>query len=1736
MTEQIIAGALFRVLSVYTDNSGGQDTRAFFRLDGFDDQVYRRLCDLFKHSQDLQGRPVVVRSTSPLGPGYEQFELEPGRTATAYRNNVLEGQTLVLIFNKVTSDRQSLSNLFLVNESLLARQHLDLLIEATFKPSRVSHGDFVMLRKFVETLCVIREPQLRSLVVFLTRVKEAILRTEEMHAAIGQALPAIQLFRSTQVASILGQGKSVAAIIRKINAAANHTLQSIESKDVDKHLDKLDGILFENNHAAKRAALEDYLRGIDTKSALEIDWAEIEPLLSGRRSGSSRSKRAAFQSQLMQLGTDLQDVLQKDDTLAILENNHKDVIDSLLEGQAPDLIDIEGLIDVYGSQIGNKLAKRVSTVLDIGKPARTEDFPLGLTSLVIKMISKLAHIPAGIRVLVRLLSSDPSAQAASAFQTLYGGLPNLLFSIAEWDIDTLTQIAAAELDHEDEPEDKPHLLLFEVVILSSGERLDRHELEWQYKPGGPLSDLVQVVRTLRGGISRGQAPIPIFSCDTNGKTPDVAVLSRSLGSWWGTPFKSMSTQWKAVLAKHRGFSPIGSEQVAQAMGVLEGSFAQFLESSTQGILWQIEPLLHSYKSLLDTVGKELNTEVEIKLATDLINRAWTIASPANEWLVVPLFHPMKLLWFLNRVRHFNTLLDRLLTPGGPPAVADSGWLQRDIALRFSSAYFPAVIIYGDLDTESHVFLPSEEANGVELFRPSESSQGYVATAGDQDAPDRATLKNAAEQVVNALESYIEAYPFASSGVKILLANVQSPALAIEILRKVMPRRIALTLTVHSTGQTSLLYAALNTWVDQNEEMRDRSEGSYFPNIQVVVQEGNLADLIAKPPRYDMVVLVDALSEAGQEVAFRQTEALTPEPLEQFVPFFQALMDPFAHGATRREMALTPPKLPALVRQFYGSQAANLSPHNKPLTNPGAIEFKRILKLGNWPQTLKHLHERAVWVLCYDINADRFLLNQTVDKEHLHIIRYVLGLGPKKQHNLTVSSSFRSREDVVRRMTQRLESLLSDFQPGFRQKLGRSLVDRAQKLSGSVVLRAAGPGTMLNELLGLVMAKRRVEERLRSSWPECLVTWVYLDDYPDWFRTGKRPDMLAVATRRAADGGLELHLCVVEAKCVTSAAVDREYSDALMQVHKGTEHLLRTFAPGKPYIDSEHWYTQLYQAIVSNLEFSNDQEDQVVALRAILEGSYDLKMIGEAWVFGYDSSSFSGSSDIETDMGKSEYVWGFRVNSRGVRQTLAQVLRETGTNAIELPEEFAPYPRNTPKAVPSTPIHQATDEPPDVSPRLDNNRDPLAYRSVAREVAAGQDYLLMDGSIEQPNDEQIVTPISEIPIVPPLNNNPLELLLDYDTRGDEATAEEYAQDCLDRTIRFLKGFDQLVKPAGYQIGPRVIRLKVGITLNRTSSFKNVTARKTDLRLQLRLESEPNFQAGNDGTIWIDIPRPQPSTVGLKALLKAVSPSKAKPETRFPLGLQMDGSPYIADLRKIPHWLVGGTSGSGKSVFLRSVLLSLMLTNSPETLRLVIVDPKGDLVAFRNSPYTSDYVHTRINLAQKAVQVLKSVKHQMDERLDLMVNKHMVNEIDDFHRIEGKISLPRVVVLIEEYGDLVSNDEFSKELAGLVEQIAAIGRAPGIHLFVCTQNPVVKTVSTDIKANCAGRVALWVKTQVNSQVILDEPGAEDLLKNGDMLFKSDGPTVRIQAPFVDNLTELQPVLQSLANRFGTQNEET
>ena len=376
--------------------------------------------------------------------------------------------------------------------------------------------------------------------------------------------------------------------------------------------------------------------------------------------------------------------------------------------------------------------------------------------------------------------------------------------------------------------------------------------------------------------------------------------------------------------------------------------------------------------------------------------------------------------------------------------------------------------------------------------------------------------------------------------------------------------------------------------------------------------------------------------------------------------------------------------------------------------------------------------------------------------------------------------------------------------------------------------------------------------------------------------------------------------------------------------------------------------------------------------------------------------------------------------------------------------------------------------------------------------------------------------------------PPPTVLAPDTGG---TTEEQLRSFIDEQTgiidRTLQAFHVEGKIVSVTAGARVIMFEwqpaPGVKANRLEHLAD------DLTIALKAERvRVVLPLPGKGTVGIEIPHPAPSTVTLGGLLGSRADPKAAGDLPMFLGRAITGEPLIADLVQMPHLLIAGTTGSGKSVCIHAVLSSLFMTRSPDELRLILIDPKRvEMMAYRDSPHLVCPVMTE---AKKSVAALRWVVGVMEARYRLLArygcrdlhafNRHLAEEgeleeaPDPAEVVMSPAGLPWIVVAIDELADLMVAKP--GEVEDALQRIAQMARGVGIHLVVATQRPSVDVLTGVIKANMPSRIAFQVATRVDSRTILDEGGADQLLGKGDMLYWPAGAAAaqRAQGAFLSS----------------------
>ncbi|EAK1829741.1 cell division protein FtsK [Campylobacter jejuni] len=410
--------------------------------------------------------------------------------------------------------------------------------------------------------------------------------------------------------------------------------------------------------------------------------------------------------------------------------------------------------------------------------------------------------------------------------------------------------------------------------------------------------------------------------------------------------------------------------------------------------------------------------------------------------------------------------------------------------------------------------------------------------------------------------------------------------------------------------------------------------------------------------------------------------------------------------------------------------------------------------------------------------------------------------------------------------------------------------------------------------------------------------------------------------------------------------------------------------------------------------------------------------------------------------------------------------------------------------------------------------------LAKEIAINQALLreIEQGEIEKPKDFTL----------PPLDflANPKE----HRQEINESEIDKKIYNLLEKLRRFKIGGDVISTYVGPVVTTFEFRPSADVKVSRILNLQD------DLTMALMAKSI-RIQAPIPGkdVVGIEVPNDEIQTIYLREILQSEVFKNAKSPLTIALGKDIVGNAFVTDLKKLPHLLIAGTTGSGKSVGINSMLLSLLYRNSPKTLRLMMIDPKMlEFSIYNDIPHLLTPVITD---PKKAVNALSNMVAEMERRYRLMADaktKNIENYNEKMKELGGK-ELPFIVVIIDELADLMMTA--GKDVEFYIGRLAQMARASGIHLIVATQRPSVDVVTGLIKANLPSRISYKVGQKIDSKVILDAMGAESLLGRGDCLFTPPGTSsiVRLHAPFASEF-EIEKIVDFLKDQQSVEYDES
>lgn len=460
-------------------------------------------------------------------------------------------------------------------------------------------------------------------------------------------------------------------------------------------------------------------------------------------------------------------------------------------------------------------------------------------------------------------------------------------------------------------------------------------------------------------------------------------------------------------------------------------------------------------------------------------------------------------------------------------------------------------------------------------------------------------------------------------------------------------------------------------------------------------------------------------------------------------------------------------------------------------------------------------------------------------------------------------------------------------------------------------------------------------------------------------------------------------------------------------------------------------------------------------------------------------------------------------------------------AVEGAEEVPPVPPLPEEEEPAgegTPEEEPKEEEPAIPEAPEEEQAPVPEPVPAPEPASSP-----ASAVAAPATRAPITAI----VKPEYKFPPLSLL--HTDGGAGASHNDVAKNAalIESTLR---SFGVMAKVIHASVGPTVTRFElrpeVGVRVSKIEGLSNELAMAlaaTHIRIEAPIPGK--------SAVGIEIPNAKSVAVPLRDVLDSDEFKHGKGHILVALGKDITGKPVVTDLAKMPHLLIAGSTGSGKSVCINCIITSIIYHSRPEDVKLMLIDPKVvELSVYNGIPHLRTEVITNMKKAEGA---LNWAVREMEARYQLFAGAKVRN-IDGYNKMNPDKKMPYILIIVDEFADLMN--VAAKEVEVLIQRLTQKARAAGIHLILATQRPSADVITGVIKSNIPSRIAFMVESALNSRIILDEGGAETLLGKGDMLFKQAGAltTVRIQGAFISD-EEVEAVVDYVRNECLQQEKE-
>lgn len=1086
--------------------------------------------------------------------------------------------------------------------------------------------------------------------------------------------------------------------------------------------------------------------------------------------------------------------------------------------------------------------------------------------------------------------------------------------------------------------------------------------------------------------------------------------------------------------------------------------------------------------------------------------------------IVAPWQPLRLAAMANKALQVSGLIRHLMTAESV-FFGDTKLYFEELKAELDHPFYPELVV-GWRETKPELLSLADFYLDYSLHEPPVVQQ--EAYADTNENPNACALR-----VIDILKRYLALHPHEQANLSVVLYNCDSARLPQAIVDKIQElheddgdMRCQVVLRHREGNKLRELYERIieSTDTDADSFVASEATRDFMARLRI----GIMADEAPPPedsdgPPTDIVFLQDVIARHAQVEWY--PEPSRPVEWEGWIPPRWSRRRPAASDDLKSVVYLCCPVaskegwnyLTALTTFFKGDWDGDEDIRLLPARQ---LNF-------NDPTTasiFKEVHNLGTWVVNYDELLDRRqLVNQ-----HVKVIRYKQT--ETQGRNMLISSNC-STTLLHRMVLKRLENLTLGLDVEELQVLAKRFIDEANHISGDLVLRAAKRGRNASELIGVVLSRYLIE---REVGQERYFGWYFLDDYANWLgqKEEQIADILALSPEVAQDGSKRLAVVISESKYIDHASLSEKRKESQKQLRQTLERIAKALFGDPGRLDRDIWLSRFSDMVLNGIHFpANAQLQPSEWRRAIREGECAIYLRGYSHVFVSGPTDCPECSDFAA-VAESENSYQEVFSRAKLRELIISynqksdpvVVRRSVADSDIWSETAQVYKQPASRITTHVKSHVKS-----------SVSKPAKTENALATVIPKENPT--NASIQKPEPPKHAPPTEEVEnsseitfaTIVPVHEN----VSAGPASSESAEDLNWLKETESKTKGALQQFQLQSKLLSSKLTPNAALLKfqgsaqltVEQVLKRRSEFLTTHGLKL-----ISVRAEP-------GIVALALSRPTRKILNIADVWAEWEPNLANGNLDLLIGVKEDdgGLLLYSPKRHAPHALIAGTTGSGKSVLMQNIVLSIAATNTPEQAKLIIIDPKQvDYLAFSDLPHLS---HGIVDEQPHAIEVLEGLIAEMNRRYTVLKANKVTNIFDLMAKPDATEVPPILWIIHDEFAEWMMTEEYKNSVADIVSRLGVKARAAGIYLIFAAQRPDAGVMPMQLRSNLGNRLILRVDGEGTSEIALGEKGAEQLLGKGHMVAKLEGETdlLYAQVPFVSS-SFIEETVDLICQKYG------